>query len=51
MMWAVREFAPNQIAVGFFDRQDIEIYEGETLKRSVNVGMRIFGFVVPPNLA
>ena len=49
-MWAVREFAPNQIAIGFFNQQNIEIYEGETLKRRVNVGMSIFGFVVPPNL-
>ena len=49
-MWAVREFAPNEIAIGFFDQQNIEIYEGDTLMRSVDVGMRIFGFVVPPNL-
>lgn len=49
-MWAVREISPNALAVGFFNQQKVEIYEGDTLKRSLNVGMSIFGFVVPPNL-
>ena len=47
-MWAVREIAKDTIAVGFFDRQDIEIYVYDQLTRTISVGMRIFGFIIPP---
>ena len=47
-MWAVREIAKETIAVGFFDKQDIEIYVGDQLKKTIDVGMKIFGFIIPP---
>ena len=47
-MWAVREIAKETIAVGFFDKQDIEIYVGDQLQKTIDVGMKIFGFIIPP---
>ena len=47
-MWAVREIAKETIAVGFFSKQDIEIYVGDQLQKTIDVGMKIFGFIIPP---
>lgn len=46
--WAVREIAKETIAVGFFDKKDIEIYVGDQLQKTIDVGMKIFGFIIPP---
>ena len=49
MMWAVREIADNVLAVGYFSGSNkIDIYVGNNLQRSIEVGMKIFGFIVPP---
>ena len=47
-MWAVREIAEETIAVGFFDRSDLEIYFKGTLQTTINLGMCLFGMIVPP---
>ena len=47
-MWAVREIAEETIAVGFFDRADLEIYYNGTLQTTINLGMRLFGMILPP---
>ena len=47
-MWAVREIAENTLAVGYFNIGRFEIYVGNTLQKSVNVDLSIFGFIIPP---
>ena len=47
-MWAVREIAENTLAVGYFGASTFEIYGGNTLQKSVDVGLFIFGFIIPP---
>lgn len=51
LMWAVREFAPDQFAIGFFNRRKLHIYQGDTLQRYIEVDMNIFGFLVLPDMA
>ena len=48
MMWAVREISEGVLAVGFFDRAVCQIYKEENLIQTIDVGLRIFGFVIPP---
>lgn len=47
-MWCVREIAHNTIAVGFFDKFGIEIYEGQSLTRCINLPSYIFALILPP---
>lgn len=48
-MWAVREIAENTLIVGFFNKSEVQIYFDGELQRSIEVGMRVFGFVLPPS--
>ena len=49
-MWVVREIAPiNTLAVGYCDFNEIDIYFGTVLVKSIVVSGRIFGIVVVPN--
>ena len=47
-MWSVREIANSTLIVGFFGRSDVEIYKDGELQRSIEIGMSVFGFILPP---
>ena len=48
-MWAVREIAENMLAVGYASgKKAVDIYVGSILTRSIDVGMYVFGFILPP---
>ena len=52
-MWAVREVYENTVVVGYYNSTRLEIYTGSSLEqiivpRVINVGINIFGLVVPP---
>ena len=47
MLWAVREIAENTLALGYFSAGLVEIYVGNERTKSVNLGIRVFGFIIP----
>ena len=47
-MWCVRELAHNTIAVGYFSKNGIQIYEGKNPTRFIKVPGNIFALVMPP---